>query len=77
MQEHKTGEKRSTHWDMLVIGSAGGRPGSVGGRSSMVMSAITNSRFRIHFTTYTGRTAIRLNGPGVAMMGVGMGVCGG
>ena len=68
-------EKRSTHCEMLVMGSragAGGRPDSVGGASSVVMSAIsTNSRSRIRFTSLVGRDAMGLNGPGVWKGGLG------
>lgn len=70
-------ENRSTHWEMLVIGSragAGGRPGSLGVTSSVVMSAIsTNSKSRIRLTSFVGRAAVGLNGPGVEMAEGGVG----
>lgn len=70
-------EKRSTHWDILVIGSragAGGRPGSLGGDSSVVMSAIsTNSRSKIRLTSFEGSAAVGLNGPAAEMAGVWVG----
>ena len=68
-------ENRSTHWEMLVMGSragAGGRPGTLGIASSVVMSAIsTNSKSRIRLTSFVGRAAVGLNGPGVGMAEVG------
>ena len=70
-------ENLSTHWEMLVMGSragAGGRPGSLGVISSVVMSAIsTNSKSRICLTSFVGRAAVGLNGPGVEMAGGGGG----
>lgn len=70
-------ENRSTHCEMLVIGSragARGRPGSLGGGSSVVMSAIsTNSRFKIRLTSFVGNAALGLNGPGAEMFVVGAG----
>ena len=58
-------EKRSTHWEILVIGRRAGRPGSVGGDSSVVILAIsTNSRSRICFTNFVGNEAVGLNGQG-------------
>ena len=70
-------ENRSTHWEMLVIGScagAGGQPGSLGVTSSVAMSAIsTNSKSRIRLTSFVGRAAVGLNGPGVEMAEGGVG----
>ena len=44
---------------------AGGRPGSIDGDSSVVISAIsTNSRSRIRFTNFAGNEVVWLNGPG-------------
>ena len=64
-------ENRSTHCDMFVMGiraGAGGRPGSLGDGSSVVISAIsTNSRSRIFLTSFVGKDAVGLNGPGVEM----------
>ena len=70
-------ENHSTHWEMLVIGShagAGGPPGSLGVASSVVMSAISpNSKSRICLTSFVGRPAVGLNGPGVEMAEGGVG----
>lgn len=56
---------------MLVIGGcagAGGRPGSLGGGSSIVMSEISiNSRLRMHLASFDGSAAVELNGPGTEM----------
>ena len=69
-------ENRSTHCEILEMGSragAGGRPGSLEGASSTVISAIsTNSRSKIRLTNLAGRAAVGLKGPGEEMAGVGM-----
>ena len=70
-------EKRSTHCEMLVMGrraGAGGRPGSLDGSSSVVMSAISiNSKSRMHFINFDGSVAVGLNGPGAEIVAVGVG----
>ena len=70
-------EKRSTHCEMIVTGrraGAGGRPGSLYGRSSVVMSAISvNSKSRMRLTSSDGSVAVGLNGLGAEIVGVGAG----
>ena len=69
-------EKRSTHCEMLVTGrraGAGGRPSSLDGSSSVVMSAISiNSKSRMRFTSFDGSVAVGLNGPGAEIVAVGV-----
>ncbi len=69
-----TSRNLSSHWEIMVTGSlagAAGRPGPVIMLSSIITSDISiNSNSRIFLTTFVGRDAAGLKGPGRTAVGV-------